>query len=264
MLARKDMPEEFLAFNARWGAPNGRERLWHRAAARVAPGRLKPLILGPFGFQAGNSGTRRYEYPWAFHAARVRPGLRAVEIGGSVAGLQFVLARSGMEVMNVDPSEEAAMGWPLDEATFATLNRAFGTDVQLRRCFLEKARVATASVDRVFCISTLEHVPPDDVSSILREVHRILRPGGLLVLTVDLFLDLEPFTDRRENVSGRNVDVADLVRESGLELVAGERAELYGFPEFEPRAILANLSEYLYGTHAPVLAQTLVLARPGP
>jgi hypothetical protein len=42
--------------------------------------------------------------------------------------------------------------------------------------------------------------------------------------------------------------------------VAGDRAELYGFEEFEPRRILANLSEYFVGSY-PALAQLFVLAK---
>src|SRR5439155_12736711 len=101
--------------------------------------------------------------------------------------------------------EAAPMGWPVDEATFRTLNRAFGTTVELRRTFLEDAGIENDSVDRVFCISTLEHVPDDGIASIVSEIHRILRPGGQCVLTVDLFFDLAPFTDRETNQSGRNV-----------------------------------------------------------
>ncbi len=40
--------------------------------------------------------------------------------------------------------------------------------------------VATATYDCVFCISVLEHV--DDVQSALNEIHRILKPGGILLL----------------------------------------------------------------------------------
>jgi SAM-dependent methyltransferase len=40
--------------------------------------------------------------------------------------------------------------------------------------------------DRVFCISTLEHLGPDGRAGALREFGRVLRPGGLAVLTVDV------------------------------------------------------------------------------
>lgn len=261
MLARKTLPEQFLRWNRRWGAPFGRNRLPHRLALTVAPARWRPWIVGPFGFQPDNSATRRFEYPWAFHATTLRRGMTAVDLGGGLAGLQFVLDKAGLTVVNVDPSDAAPMGWPVDAATFRALNRAFGTNVELRRTFLKDAGIEDASVDRVFCISTLEHVPDDAIASILREIRRILRPGGQCVLTVDLFLDLAPFTDRATNASGRNVDLSWVVGASGLTLTTGDRAELNGFPEFDPRRVQASLGDLLYATHVPALTQALVLTR---
>ena len=261
MLARKDMPEHFLAWNSRWGAPHGHERWWRRGILRLSPETARPRVVGPFGFQPDNSETRRFEYPWAYYATPLHPGSTAVDVGASLSGLQFILAKAGLAVVNVDPGESAVMGWPLDSASFVALNRAFHTSVRLQPCFLEDAGIASNSVDRVFCISTLEHVPDDSIAGILHEVRRILRPGGLFVLTVDLFLDLAPFTDRKTNESGHNVDIAWLVKTSGLELVQGDPAELFGYPEFDPRQILAGLSQYLYGTRVPALAQTLVLEK---
>lgn len=263
MLARKEMPEHFLAWNRAWGAPTGHDRWWRRAALRVSPEQLRPRIVGPFGFQPDNSETRRYEYPWAFHATPLPRGTTAVDLGASLSGLQFALAKAGVAVLNVDPGESAVMGWPLDGSTFAALNRAFGTSVELRPCFIENAGIRSDSVDRVFCISTLEHVPDGAIESLLAEIRRILRPGGRCVLTVDLFFDLAPFTDKLTNDSGRNVDIAWLVSTSGLELVQGVTSELCGFPDFRPRDILAGLSRFLYSVRVPALAQTLVLQKPG-
>jgi SAM-dependent methyltransferase len=264
MLARKGMPRQFVEWNRRWGAPRGRERIWHRIGARISPRSLRPFVVGPFGFQPDNSETRRYEYPWAYHATALWPGQKALDVGGSLSGLQFVLAKAGLSVINVDPSDAAVRGWPLDASTFETLNRAFGTDVELRRTFLEEARLPSSSIDRVFAISTLEHVPDDGIARLISEVRRILRPGGSCVLTIDLFLDLKPFTDRETNDSGHNVDIAWLVEESRLNHTQGDRRELYGFPEFDPRQVLAGLSEYLYDSQVPALAQTLVLEKPAP
>lgn len=39
--------------------------------------------------------------------------------------------------------------------------------------------------DRVFCISVLEHMTPEDQSAAIGEFYRTLKPGGLLVLTFD-------------------------------------------------------------------------------
>lgn len=259
MIGRRDLPVQYREWNRHWGAPYGFNRWWHRAAIRTAPRPIHPWISGPFGFQPGNCETRQFEYPWAYYATPVLPGLCAVELGASLSGLQFVLARAGVRVLNVDPSEAAVMGWPLNPRTFAHLNRAFRTDVELKTCFLEEADLGTHSVDRIFCVSTLEHVPRDGTDRILEEVRRILRPGGFLVLTVDLFLDLMPFTHQVSNVAGHNVNMRDLIDSTQMELVQGDKSELFGFPEFEVGNILSQLPLYIYGRTFPVLAQSAVL-----
>ncbi|MBW3548112.1 MAG: methyltransferase domain-containing protein [Actinobacteria bacterium] len=259
MIGRRELPEHFERWNRRWGAPYGKRprHVLRRQALRFT----FPRAVGPFGFQPDNSITRRFEYPWAFHAVPLRAGMRAVEIGGSLAGLQFALASAGVKVVNVDPGERATVGWPVNQASINRLNRAFRTDVELRNCFIEEAGLEAESFDLVYSISTIEHIPVTLLASILGEVNRILKPGGRCVLTVDLFLDLEPFSYETRNITGANIDIQWLVEQSGLDLEQGDPAELYGFPEFDPKGIMGNLFSYQYGTYYPSLAQAFVLVK---
>ena len=79
-------------------------------------------------------------------------------------------------------------GWPVDAAAIDRVNRAFGTRVRLHPGFLSDALIADGSCDVVHGISVVEHITPDEIPGTVREAYRILRPGGHLVLTVDLFL----------------------------------------------------------------------------
>lgn len=262
MILRRTLPPSFVAWNRRWGAPHG-----HRIWRRVLQGRLRPLghrlprLLGPFGLQLEND-TRTVEYPWAFAAGRIRPGLDVIDLGGSLCGFQFALAASGARVRNVDPGEEATgVGWPVDRETIGRLNRAFRTDVELLPCTLEHAGIPEGSVDVVFSISTLEHIPVDELTSLAAEIGRVLKPGGRAVLTVDLFLDLVPFSDKPVNGWGTNVSIRELVEQTGLELTEGRTSELHGYPEFDPKRILAQLPEYHLGSGYPSLAQAVVLTK---
>lgn len=232
----------------------------------MIPRRLRHLpvaanLAGPFAFQA-NSQTRVHEYPWAFHALALEPGMRVLEIGGSNSGFQFVLDRVGCEVVNVDPGEQArGRGWPVTPAFLTVLNRRFGTRVELRNCFLDQTDLPDASFDRVVSISTIEHVPEPDIKNILTHAGRLLRPGGLLVLTVDLFLDIAPFADATQNEWGTNISMKWLIEESKLTPIAFEPRELCGYPEFDPAQVLAHRHDYLIGRSYPVMIQSVVLRK---
>ncbi len=95
----------------------------------------------------------------------------------------------------------------------------------------------------------------------MREIYRIVMPGGFVVLTIDLFLNVAPFTNRERNSYGSNIDVKWLTQLAPFELIAGEKRELYGFPEFSASAILARLEEFLVGKY-PAMAQMLCLRKP--
>jgi len=262
LLARRSLPEEYKKWNQRWAAPFGYSNRAARLACSRVPGLRNrfPQLGGPFAFQENNE-TRVFEFPWAFFAAPVERGMHAVEIGGSLSGFQFVLAKSGVRVINVDPGESASgVGWPCTPASIGRLNRAFGTDVQLKNSTLQEAHLAEASVDRVFSISTIEHIPEAELPALADDIRRILKPGGRVVLTIDLFLDLAPFTSRTENRYGWNIDVKAFVDRLGMEMVVGDERELNGYPSFDPDYVLSELSEILYGSY-PACAQLLVLRK---
>lgn len=266
VIGNRELSPEQSEFNRRWAAPYGRrQRILDRIACRAAKALRSRVIearaVGPFGFQPDNNATRVFEYAWAALAVPVVEGHVVVDVGGSLGGLQFVLARQGARVINVDPSDEASMGWPLNEKTFSDLNKAFRTDVELRRAFLGEAGFEDASVDRIYCISTIEHIPEEEIPGLMLEMRRILKPGGFAVLTVDLFYDLSPFTSRTRNKHGTNINIAALVRSSGMHLAQGDRTQLNGYPEFEAAAVLSQAQDHVQGHIALNTAQAFVLQR---
>ena len=46
------------------------------------------------------------------------------------------------------------------------------------------SEIATASIDAVVSVSSLEHNPPDRMPAIVAELWRVLRPGGVLLATM--------------------------------------------------------------------------------
>jgi SAM-dependent methyltransferase len=264
VLAPSQLPAAYATWNQRWGAPSGyrfalrlpfRVRLWRLVARHVA---------GMFAFQS-NSASREFEYPWAWEMGAVGQGMTCVDVGAGHSGFPFVLSASGVDSHLVDPflqySADRSYEVP-PPSIVARMNAAFRTRVALVHDTLDRAALADASVDRLFCISALEHMPDEAIDSIARESRRILKPGGRFILTVDLFLDIAPFAQPERNQFGRNIDVRRFVESTGLRLDVGRPSELHGYPEFDAGTISAHLGEYLVSRSYPVLTQCLVLTKP--
>ena len=257
MIASRQIPTEFERWNARWGAPYGRRRM----VDPLLPGnRLRQWFRGPFAFQS-NNGTRRFEYPWAYREVRRRGrGLDVIEIGGGLSGLQFVLAREGDRVVNVDPGEPGRQ-WSASQRRHAALCRRFRAPVRLVNATIGAAGLPDACADVIVCLSVLEHLSDAQLDEVAAELRRLLRPDGIVVLTVDLFLDAAPFCSAERNRWGRNIDVRAFLERAGLELRQGRTDQLLGFDDFRTDAVLRDLGAFMLADY-PCLAQCLVAQRP--
>lgn len=56
--------------------------------------------------------------------------------------------------------------------------------VQFEIADLSRMPYADNSMDVIFCIETVEHLKPETISGIIAEFKRVLKPGGMLVITV--------------------------------------------------------------------------------
>ncbi|MEU7834256.1 MULTISPECIES: class I SAM-dependent methyltransferase [unclassified Nonomuraea] len=275
MIGRKQLPEDYRKWNERWGAPFG-----HAAGRRLAAGGHPTQDVraaqhnpsgpdfGPFAFQPA-SHTRIYEYPWAYLTAELDSPKRLLDIGGGASGFQFVAGMEGHDVVNVDPTARSDYNdWSdpgyilLTPNRHQVLNNTFGTSVKLVAERIQDADLGVESFDRIFCLSVLEHLDAAETLEIIDHCVKLLRPGGMLLLTVDLFLDLKPFGVMTRNVWGINQDVHALVERSGLDLVAGDPRELLGFPEFDFERVVDLLPELLISKVYPVMTQTAALRKP--
>ena len=264
MLAPRDLPPGYADWNSRYHAPSGRplNRITYRLGF-ARPSCASVAHRGPFAWQPNNS-SRAFEYPWVSdQVSRLGDTLTIVDVGGGLAGMQFVLAKEGHRVITVDPGMEAAgVGFNLDEGTHAQLAKWLRAPVTLISAPIQAAGLASESVDVVLSVSTIEHLTPADLSGLADTVSWVLKPNGHAVFTIDLFLDLYPFTTQRENRWGANIDVAKLLRTASLDLVVGEPSRLYGFSAFDVDAIMRSLPELLIGQGWPTLTQ-LVVAQHG-
>ena len=254
MLAPRELPPNYASWNRRWGAPLGNPGFrWPLRGTRYDVRRR-----GPFAWQANNS-TREFEYPWAYEQIERRPPRQTiVDIGGSLGGMQFVLSAHGHTVITVDPGLKAGgIGWEVDIETHRRLCKWLGVEVSIISESLVNANLPVKFADVILSISSLEHFSERDLESTRRTIPQILKDDGVIVLTVDCFLDLEPFTDAKSNKWGQNISVYEFLECANLQLLSGERSELLGFPEFSCEQILRNLARYHVGKQYPCLAQCL-------
>ncbi|MFH1463087.1 MAG: metalloregulator ArsR/SmtB family transcription factor [Pseudomonadota bacterium] len=105
-------------------------------------------------------------------AALLPSGLRVADLGCGTGELVQALAPSVARVFGVD--QEAAM-------LAVARQRAQGLpNVELLQGALEALPLSAAAVDAALCMLVLHHV--EDLPAVLREVARILAPGGRLVV----------------------------------------------------------------------------------
>jgi len=133
--------------------------------------------------------SRRWEYPYAaqrvIEFADTQPDgpLRILDAGSGVTYFPYYLCaeipRAKVTCLDSNPSYHEMFG---------AINSAMpNARVQFMEAMLQKMPLPDDSFDAVCCISVLEHT--DNYNEILDEWNRVLRPGGLLVLTFDLSLD---------------------------------------------------------------------------
>jgi SAM-dependent methyltransferase len=119
-------------------------------------------------------------YPATSHRAFIERLLATCPPGGVVldapcgTGRWFEVVRgSGRRVVGIDQS-----------AGMLAVARSKGTAERIERVGLQELRFA-AEFDGVLCVDAFENVPPEDWPLVLANLHRAVRPGGHLYLTVE-------------------------------------------------------------------------------
>jgi SAM-dependent methyltransferase len=172
--------------------------------------------------------------PWPIRFVEQRRLAIIRDYMGNVGGLDVVEVGSGAgHVLRMFPSARLTAidvsGVYLEQAR----RNLSGFDVRFLKGELEKLDVPEASFDRVICTEVLEHtVDPD---AVLTAIARVLRPGGVAVVTVPN----DPLIHR----------VKSLIRRSPARWVLGDRIEWGGdsfhLHHWTPKQFRAVLSRHL-------------------
>ncbi len=154
--------------------------------------------------------SRAWEYPWAVLAADLGKGpLTTVDVGGGGSPFSLYLAAHGHESHVADPSldqgasfvfdphkslyrnvRSLAKRWIFRAAGIHSLwglpQETGGRPVRYHSCPADRLDFPDGRFDRVFCLSVMEHIPRSVWKDCMREFERVLRPGGRLVITLDM------------------------------------------------------------------------------
>ncbi len=217
------------------------------------PATLAPLVAhhpDPFGLLVlrvhaletttfyPDHAPRLWEYPVVADLVcdRLPQGSRLVDIGAGVTPLAPFLASSGYIVETVDPSP-VVRRWPpkqdWNEWDFLDYG-AVGLAHRSWNCTLDQIP-RQALFDGAYSVSVIEHVPAEDRRRLLAEIASRIRPGGLVVLTIDLVRDTDDLWNLNLGVvveklsdHGRLENVIDECRAVGLDVFRQETVRSWG------------------------------------
>ena len=151
----------------------------------------------PWPLDPLHNWTRWWEYTFAWlHVRRLLGAQKTVhilDVGSALTFFPVFLAERGAHVHALD-ADARMSGW----AT-AALQRLECVDPEVRQRLesvtadCRSTKLPDASIDVVTNISVLEHLDHQDVA--IQELHRVLKPQGIFVNTLDLSVDGLPFGD---------------------------------------------------------------------
>jgi SAM-dependent methyltransferase len=125
---------------------------------------------------------------------RLEPHLRrsemldVLDVGAAQGRTLVALQRLGHRGVGVEPS-------PVAIATAHELAERLGISIDIREGFAEAVPFSDSSFDVVLATSVMEHVL--DLRQALREIHRVLRPGGMF-----WFNSASSLAPRQDEISG--------------------------------------------------------------
>jgi 2-polyprenyl-3-methyl-5-hydroxy-6-metoxy-1,4-benzoquinol methylase len=129
--------------------------------------------------------SREWEYPWAILNAQTSPGMQVCDLGcGGSPLLPYLADRCGCVCWGLDSQ------FPINKRhnlrAFAQDPRTQFPQITWLEEDMAQLSLPDASMDRVFCISVLEHVGEDVMQRTMAQIDRVLKPGGLALITTDV------------------------------------------------------------------------------
>lgn len=206
----------------------------------------RELALDDFpGYSPDQWGIKAHNRPWIEDAGQFAKGQRIIEVGGGYSLLPKYLADKHELEAWIGDDFGMSSGDPLwsrwgDPLTLP--DRYPSTKYVFERFGAFSSKYPDAYFDRIFTVSTLEHVPVQDRLMVFEDMHRCLGPGGRQLHTIDIatmsprqtliagFMDRFPFWSKVAGVRASEIRTwIELIRTSGVSM---------GFPIPNPMQLL--------------------------
>ena len=184
--------------------------------------------------------VRRTEYPWAINNGELDKPMKILDVGSGISIFPIYLASKGHEVYSID-FDEILMNRVSPE-----LSKQAGVNVKYLVGDATKIDFKDESFDRVFCISTIEHLEEEKINGkyinfhkknldvkAIKEMFRVLKPGGILVLTFDWSESID------EQRSYKLDDIYDRVLKPYKEFLINDKKPILNWDELKKKHISA-------------------------
>ena len=167
------------------------------------------FVLESFpGYSDDQWGIKAHNRPWIEELGEFEKGQRIIEVGGAYSLLPEYLARKyeleawvgddfGMTSQTKDRKLWSRWGDPeahaREHSDVKYVFERFGTFTK---------QYPDEYFDRIFSVSTLEHIPVADRSNVFKDMHRCLKPGGIQLHTIDVSAKIKrvAITSLSENI----------------------------------------------------------------
>ena len=136
--------------------------------------RVRALPESELGYWIAQGTAMR----WLLEAVELQPGRRIVDVGSNTCWASNIFARRGLEVVALDIAKAELQGLRTAEYFLED------GDVYFERLLsvMFDPALAGESMDYVFCCEVLHHNDAANLQRTMRELYRVLRPGGTLIV----------------------------------------------------------------------------------
>ena len=171
------------------------------------PKGMNALRFAPSSFHI----TRQIEWPWVIMQAELTPDLICLDVGGGGESYLFAIANRIKKLVAVEKNKEN-----IELTIRGTAEFGLADKVEVLDCDGAELPHPDDCFDRVFCVSVIEHAA--NRQAVVEELIRVLKPGGIGLLTMDVKMGDYPATG--EFVSRQEChDILMALGATGLDII---------------------------------------------